>query len=140
MKIDKLPGLKSTTIKELLPGDCFTYFDTRSVVLMKTSDKEANNVISLCNGNLSTIHEDTKVIPLPNARVAFSEETETEPNSSTEKEKKEWYEYTFKEIKINYCRQAFGCLNCPISSACSGYMRIDDLMEEVEVDDDISNE
>lgn len=139
MKIDKLPELKSTTIKDLHSGDCFTYPNTR-VLLMKTSDKNSNNVISLCNGTLGTIHEDTTIFPLPNACIVFPEETKTEPNSSTEKEKKEWYDYTFKEIKANYCCKDFGCLNCPIGSACSGYMRIDDLMDEVEVDDDISNE
>lgn len=129
MKIDKLPELKIVTIKDLQSGDCFTYPD-REMALMKTSNINVNNVINLHTGNLSNVHEDTIIIPLPNSRVIFSEKT----NSSTEEEKKEWYDYTFKEIRLNYCRKAFGCKDCPIGEACSDYMRIDDLMNEVDED------
>lgn len=131
MKIDKLPGLKTVTIKELLPGDCFTYPDTR-MALMKTSDKNSNNVISLYNGNLSTIHEDTKVIPLPNAHVAFPEEADSfveETKSFVKKEEKEWYDYTFKEIKLNHCKQLAGCYDCPIADACQEDLEIAELMD-----------
>lgn len=131
MKIDKLPELKIVTIKELQSGDCFTYPD-RKMALMKTSNINVNNVINLHTGNLSNVHEDTIIIPLPNACVVFSEKTKSV--SSAEKEEKEWYDYTFKEILSNYCRKPYGCQNCPIKEDCEGYVRIDDLMDDLDND------
>jgi aldehyde:ferredoxin oxidoreductase len=132
MKIFNYTKPKGIIFKDLQPGDCFTYHDSL-MVMMKTSGEEINNAISLTNGHLHTHKGSTPVIPLPSAYITFPKEEETETP-------KEWYNYTFKEIKANYCRKDFGCLNCPIGSACSGYMRIDDLMDEVEVDDDILDE
>lgn len=128
--MDKLPELKGTTIKELRAGDCFTYPDTK-IALMKTSDKKSNNVISLYNGNLSTVHEDTVIIPLPNARVVFPEEANP-PAKEEKKEKKEWYDYTLKEIKLNYCNERFGCSNCPLVDACKEHLMVEELMEALD--------
>ena len=126
MKIFNYTKPKGITFRDLQPGDCFTYYDSL-MVMMKTSGDKTNNAISLANGYLHTHGDSTSVIPLPNAYVTFPKEEETETP-------KEWYDYTFKEIRLNYCRKAFGCKVCPIGEACSDYMRIDDLMNEVDED------
>lgn len=125
MKIVDFVKPKGITFKDLQPGDCFTYYDS-FMIMMKTTEDGVNNCVNLSNGHLCTHKDSIPVIPLPNAYVTFPEETK----SFVKKEEKEWYDYTFKEIKLNHCKQLAGCYDCPISDACEKeHLLIEEVMD-----------